>query len=1246
MHSRYLSDERQRVARLSGQKARRFRARWAACAKQAEETIRTIKLPLEVEGRNIDSAAFAELHATLREMRPGTLGWLLLTVHSLGFRIFSRSEEVRGFLNSNLLGNDEYRGALRTATGVAADNLDPVHLYLRFRMVPRPRRGTLVPFTTQTIYEEYVRYFSRAKPHQTDPALESLLSELAQRLVALGSWANVAAKPRQAFEAWDAVIRARGISVLPALGPRVQRFVCPGRATERATIAHDPLKPRLTLEADCALNLLVAVSLSQARTEGLVEIPELTQRVLQLILTDNYSGLSWLWGAGLRLLRDATCAQCGAWFGVDHETAAALTLAARSIPHDKVFGNDGFAAYRADVGGAMESWIRHYIDGLVRLDESLGTSPEPEELIGALRADRSQWLAMRAGTSAYELCTTIEEVRRSRSAAREALDRLLGKGPLPPSAADVKALEQYSQLAEGLHGLLFSLTARIEIESERAVARGDHEAVALLHSYRFKTPTWCVPPLKLRRMGNLPDPVAQSEAAAADLAALGNVMSVHAERISVWCNQSGVPMLPFDRIAQRHRRLLLEATSARNAGKDDALLLAVREVLDRFGRIARRQPDHIARYILTAYEDLEIFSRKEQLHRYFLSRQGVLHKHPLDRGVRPIIPIETGVLEKLDKLLPAISEALRVLRRDVLEKSSRWEDLSAVVELERAYYGIVLAGLPEILPSEVARPAAEPEFALPVMMERQLQAPFVNARVVRQLFNLYAGRLREISAILERKRFFVRHAFTRSRDNALVYVPKDLVWMPPERLRSTERPIGAAHKVLCGCEADVVFPPQVLDRAAQSLLVERGVRDWLAQSPHDWYYTGVRGGATVRGLRMSKAGTAKRPRAYRGAFRLIGPSSMKTLLDKALLHQRVTVGDLQVIYDRHFVQEVVRGEGGGIQVVVREVGGSLTLAVPVREGRERSSAPISLDRYLCVDLGEFGLGWTVFGAKTHEEVASGFESVVSLRTFAKRIRAGRRPRERETCLGSTFDGGMDNARERIAGEIVHTIDGLLSRFRAFPVLEVRARGPLHERGEIERIHRMVVETYAFVDKDSASRRRRAHWRGSMWTHPYLRRKDPESDRGKPLNLFPGTVVPASGNSQTCSRCGRNAIETVRKMLRGGLNPIFAVSARGEVELPVWRALGLRVDYKAVTLCGGPRCCDTLARTTKATHAIASGRGRGARRGIPCQRAGGERLPRRLGTKRRRCAAPRHDLRLRHHHSRCGSARNGWVVRAQ
>lgn len=1143
-----LLDERSWIAPLSGQKARRFRRRWAAAAIRTEETIRTIKFPLEVAREQcIDSSAFGELHATLRQWHPGTLPWLLLTVHSSGFRIFSKSDEVTAFQNSELLGNEGYRRALIGATSVACGKLDPINLYLRFRAVPRPRNGTSPPFTAEVIAREYIRYFARRNAGATDPVLADLMSRLARRLEPLGAWAHLASAPTRGFEAWDEVMHAEGIAVPPLL-PRVRRLVLPAKVVAKSTIAYDRRKQRIVLHASDTLPLLVSTALSEAREEGLTEAPALTQRVLQLLLTDSYSGLSWLWGSGLRLLKTASIHQCRDWFGVEIEVASALSLAAKSIPADRIFGDDGYAAYRADVGGMLAAWIQRHITGLVELDRHLSQCSEASVLARAPSGQESPSPDICSQPDAPRLFPQVEEARLAFVQARRSVDRLLGRGP-GARAEDLGAVDRYAHLMGDLTRDRHCMAARVGKQSGCTSSRGGDGAVAAAGDSGLEMALWGQPLPRVPRIAATLDPKEQCRVAALRFTALANVMGTHAERLLAWCEMQGIPVLPFERLAEDRFRVYGELGAKNDSSREDAMLNVIKRFLDRFGRIARRQPGLICTRVMQVYDEQHVFGRKADLHRYFLSRQGRLYKPPFDRGIRMIVPVDAALRVRRDQLLSALGDAVRSLRREILERSFERKEFFALLDLEHLFYTTMLWGLPERLPAAIARPAAGLDVPIPRMMQRELDACSVGGGVVRQLFNLYAAQLRELTAVLASGRFFVRYVFTRSRDNALVYVPKSIDWKPPARLHATRKPIGKALELLKYQGDEMVSPPALLARAAASLASEPGVGELLAQAPHDWYYTGFKGGVGVTGLSMSKMRAAKRPGKYSSAFRLIGPSSAKTSIDRALLGRHAMIGDLQLICDRHFVQRVDWNGGGALNIDLCELDCSLTLGVHLHERGDVSASSHSMDRYVSVDLGEYGVGWTAFDARSHKELAHGFESVDSLRAFAKQVKAVRGSSERESRYGARFDRGMENARKRVAGEMTHAIESLLSKFRAFPVFETRARSPFAGNGEIERVHELVVAAYAFVDNEGAIRRRKAHWCGSdIWRHPYLRRKDGKSGEARPLNLFPGTVVSAQGTSQACSHCGRNAVETVRLLSRGAMSAAFVVADQGRVAL--------------------------------------------------------------------------------------------------
>lgn len=1078
-----LVDKHLAIRPLSGQKARRFRARWAASATHAEPTIRTLKFPLEGQGR-IDASAFARLDSTLRDLRPGCLPWLLLTVHASGFRIFSKADEVIAFMNANRFDDVAYRQALQGSTGMTCTRLGPVHLYLRFRRVPRPIGGAVLPFNHAVIAREYTRYFRGQAKTGPDPTTVMLLSHLARRLERLGGWAQLASHPTRGFEAWDEVMRLEGVPV-PPLAPRMRDLVHPHEAVAKATIAFDRARLRM---AEPTLPLIVATALLEARADGFDEPAALTQRVLQTLLTDSYSGLSWLWGAGLCLLKRATVSECREWFGADEECAAALTLAAKCIPPDRVLGEDGYAPYRADVGGMLASWIRRYVERLREIDAKLRQYAPRDKSGGA---------------------------RLIVDGAEQALDRLLGKCP-GASGRDPDLLEScFSLFAEGEY-----VTTNVNQAFDEAIS---NEPRALPSMPRVRAAV---------------EPVEQCRAIAAEFTALLPVMGQHADRLLEWCYTGPVPMASFERAIENEFQRSTRSTAKRGVSTEPLLVAAVSELLDRFGKLARREPGFVGARMMSLYDRLGVFRCRRHLHRYFLSRQGSLWSRCGND-----FPTGESLVRERRLILPALGEVISSLRAQILAKPFDRHKLLAFFDLEHLYLMTILRGAPENLPAAIVKPTAAAATYIPSRIQRHFEAPVVASGAVAALFTFYATNLRVATLALARSRIVVRHAFMRARDNALVYAPKTAAWRPPSRLYRTSKPIGAALRCLSR-EAEAIDPGRLLKRALSAPIAEADVRELLLQSPHAWFYAGPCGGAAVAGLPVSKAGLGKRLTSHASAFRLIGPPSAKNSLDQSLLGGKSSIGDLQLICERHFVQRV-EWDGASMQVHVREFDCSLHLGVPLLRQVHKCERPISMHRYLCVELGRTGIGWVAFDARTHKELANGSLSIDSLRSWLASANV-REERGHETRHVERLDG-IGTARELVAADVMHSIDSLLSKFRAFPVLKMKSR--LAARSEIEMIHGIIVEAYAFVDHEIVIRQRRARWSGGLtWTHPYLRRENPAIRKAKPLNLFPGTVVSARGVEQECSRCGRNAVDAVATALGECPGSTFMVSEGGRVEL--------------------------------------------------------------------------------------------------
>ena len=87
----------------SGVEARRWRKQLAATARRSDDTIRTLKFPLEIERPEQYWPAAQALHATVASDAEGSLIHYLYVLLLNGFRVFGKQAETESFRNQAVL---------------------------------------------------------------------------------------------------------------------------------------------------------------------------------------------------------------------------------------------------------------------------------------------------------------------------------------------------------------------------------------------------------------------------------------------------------------------------------------------------------------------------------------------------------------------------------------------------------------------------------------------------------------------------------------------------------------------------------------------------------------------------------------------------------------------------------------------------------------------------------------------------------------------------------------------------------------------------------------------------------------------------------------------------------------------------------------------------------------------------------------------------------------------------------------
>jgi hypothetical protein len=418
-----------------------------------------------------------------------------------------------------------------------------------------------------------------------------------------------------------------------------------------------------------------------------------------------------------------------------------------------------------------------------------------------------------------------------------------------------------------------------------------------------------------------------------------------------------------------------------------------------------------------------------------------------------------------------------------------------------------------------------------------------------------------------RTEFIVRTKFTRVGDTSLFYQPKDRQWLVPDRYRLTEKPVGG---VINSSPVAGLLDDNMLDvRAALGELSQSRKGSWakdarggeltpyLIQSPHDWKYE-LGYGATKDnkepGFRCDKKQCYGYKAEYGGLVRLIGPSSFKGWLDRAMLTGGAEIGDITLIIDQRIRQEVVQAPAG-LEIKLSPDGGSINVACPLTEKFPKGEPEFILDRFVAIDLGEVGIGYAVYEADSFDLLESGSIPIRSIRNLMSAVNRHRKAKQPQQKFQASYSPLLAQMRGNAIGDTLGVVDGLMEQFNAFPIFESSVGNFERGANQLKIIYESVLKNYIFSNIDAHKAARKHHWcGGEKWGHPVLQAWElsetgQRTGKTKPLNLFPGASVHPAGTSQTCSKCKRNPIKQIYEALDKDKRHSFTANDRFEYGLP-------------------------------------------------------------------------------------------------
>lgn len=1000
--------------------------------------------------------------------------------------------------------------------------------------------------------------------------VDEVFGAIASALLPFGSWNALRTKKLEACRAIDAALSA--YAAFPSLAD-----MCSAGAVNlpaNSTIAFDSNAECCLAEESLEPYAVVAMILKNYSSED--GAPD--KYVQQNLTTANSNGLAWLFAAGLDYWRKNSAEDIAAAYGVPDKALAAVErvrAAALAIPAQNFLWKGGkalnYGYFRRYVGGRLDSWVANYVKRLEELKGILSDMPEALSVPTSFISGKQDFLDT-TDCKRSEIELLCKAFNTSRTEAAEAVAQLLGKAG---SAEKVKNAVDSVIKCSGLLNRLYAVRDQLANAMEQAAKDADSPWCKIGIAVKEEFAQWnALKKLpKLNGMtGGVPNAESELENAERgyrDVTAARERLMAHLRQ---WLASEG---LHPDAVAFQEK-VEQKRLSTRNAVQiASAPELAIRYLLNAVGRLVRDRSDECAKKVIGWFDANGIFQSRKDRNQYFCNHLGSLYVSPFSGRRHQGYRLGSAVVAERSALWTSLSEFVSRLSYAPYTEASE-----TLLRLTSLIQGRMISAIDRDIPKSVAQLGLGEEYmgSLPEGLKLQLSQEAVSPAVFSKAVNIYTSLLTGFAIVLRRNRFFLRTKFTWFGNQTLCLVPKERQWRIPSRYQSSPRWTGILKSgILVYDENGVVDTAKTFANVASALRDKKRddvgeLGELLRQLPHDWCYElpFISKGKTeteTEVLKVAKDGAAGTKIAVAmvakaGLARLIGPSSLKSRLDAMLIDSSIAVGDMILLVDQPVRQGMECGK-----VKLEEEAPILTLAIPMalRANKSDEASPKPFTRIVAIDQGEAGLAYAVFnlsdwGKSDANPIAAGTFPIRSIRRLIRGVRHYRQKGQSVQKFNQRFDSTMFTLRENVAGDVCGVIEGLMSRFHAFPILENEVRNLASGSKQLALVYKMVNARFLFSDVDMQNAERISWWCGAGCWMPegFFREVPPEEAKKKgtriiggktfkPLRIFPGAGVRAAMTSRICSHCGRNVFDLLSQARDNGVRKVH-VDAGGEVQL--------------------------------------------------------------------------------------------------
>lgn len=1087
-----------------------------------------------------------EAHHVLNTFDPGSVGRMIINMHCLGFRLFQKASLAGSYLAADTI--KHFDDDLQRDISTSNLNLPGISIPAIYNALSTSFRGKGEETSVEPIV---IRFFSAFTGRPlVDKELQTpeyaFCKKIAEKLAGeYKTWSEMTQLPASAGKVISPVFHAHGFSVniAAALDTLDSMLEIDGDLKFR-TVAHDRAAPVFALDLPPA-TALIAIAARYAREAQTLGVKP-TNYVKECVTTTNANGLGWLLNKGISYLPVATDSDLKKAIGADRSSPAINLLISEltQIKTPKLFSNFTLADVRSDVQGKIDSFLSNH---LARLEVSCNAldsiAPSMQDWIDIV-IENTRLITSFEAYNTDLLVNSSDAVSNMKSAAKY----LLGMSSEP--IENDRVLNAIESFSHGQSVLDYAVGATNTINSIKK-RNGDTHLIEM--------------PDALSDISSLPrlsqsitDPTLDLEYCRNELALLANELAETIENLTSKYDLTYEKSLLVR--SESFKGQLAAIGKHRSINSDTEF--AYRDFLARLSRLAFRGSSHLRELCISELWSSGIFLDELELNEHINNRQHYIFVNPNDTKPKKLL--------RLSDKRPSICDIIQNL---VNSCEGRDKHLLTMLNCN-----ILLAGLPDNINSSLLKASTLQRYG-----DRRFVFEITSreiSRVAAQalISSAYTSRISGLLYKLNKTTFSHTYTFKPYINSRLHYVPKVREWKVPAQLFEGRFADILGSDLILWASNGIMNVVDSAKRISRDKSFDTPIKlALLKEMPHSYAMAADISGMGIKAqaIVISPAGIEQAkeisglimvslPRNNTPAIRAIDGWMRGGKVSPPMLQ-------IQTVYQviNGITQEDCEQRSVLFQMPVTEI----TDVQPV-SAHER---PVHL---LGIDPGEYGFGIALTDLNGRM-IDSGFVHINSLIGFLKSKREHREVTTPRQQYKARYSNHMEKAARAAAGDIAHILDRLIHAFNAIPVFEVQG----NDAADSDAVWERIMYLYSFSENDAQNTARISHWFGAgLWDHPTITRKLPTEKKAKAFIGFPGTRVGSAGNSQRCSCCGKNPIESVRDLLtnkgkaeiKGGQlvtpNGIISLSNPDPVTAADRRRTGLGPEWIVVgnkTFVGGP-----------------------------------------------------------------------------